>query len=666
MSAQVLWRFKLPAIPETQFFAADDSNNTHFMEQDLARSGLIPSDIGARTVSMLPLKEGAQAGYMIPYSDLNGSPIVDANGMLAMYRTRLKYPEYSRESRYTQPNKEHLARLNLPPYIPYIHPLTLQLPAEEMICAEGEKKTAAIIKHLGLPAFGIGGCQLWRHPDGSGSIHPWIRDLLRARGFGRVTIVPDGDILRYDISTAYGNFTRALELEGFQVRILNPQGKIDDLICEWGSAARDRWGQIATLGSDDLVQSPSALIKKYGLAFKTDAKDRPVVHQHTSNVTKLLDEHPAFPRIWRNLDNSRVMVDEDMAQPGRTEMDIANYFQHNLGFDKVTSKMVLQCIDSLSKVNARSPFLEYVKSQVWDGTKRLEEWMIKHWGVEDSPYAREVSTKWMVSACARLDKPGTKIDWMLIVVGPQKTGKTTMPSIIFKNQNLTLYGEQNDKDLHMLLHSALCVGFDELDSFNRRESSTLKAMVTRNEDSFRPPYGASIECFPRRFTLYGCGNRHDFLQYDASGYRRYAIIPVTRLLEFRGLELDRDQLWAEAWDTYQRGKCQFWEVEGANEHAEQHVAANLTEEKIEEFLYRKTTDKIAPGKGATGLVYFKMSELTMHLGYENERGGSTVIKDVAAILHKFNVQKPSKATRHPDTGAVGKWYVFDPASLAPI
>lgn len=657
MSVVAFRRFKIPAIQETQFFAVDDSNNQNFCREDLAKSGLIPEDMEAVTFPMMPVKEGAQAGYMIPYNDLDGNPLCDAAGVIAMFRIRMKYPEYSRESRYTQPGKEHLAKLNLPPYIPYIHRETLTLPGEELICAEGEKKAAAIIKYLKLPAFGIGGCQLWRHPDGSGSVHPWIRELLHKRSISRLTIVPDGDIHRYDISTAYGNFARALELEGITVRILDPGNKIDDLLAQWGDDAHTRWSSLGALELKDLVQSPSALIKRYGLAFKTDTKDRPIVHQHTSNVTKLLEEHPAFPKIWRNLDNARVMVDQDQAQPGLTEMDIANYFQHNLGFDKVTNKLILQCIDSISKRNAKSPFLDYIKSLEWDGVKRIDEWMIKHWGVTDTEFNREVASKWLISACARLDRPGTKIDWMLIVVGPQKTGKTTMPSILFKDSNITLYGEQNDKDLHMLLHSALCVGFDELDSFNRRESSTLKAMVTRNEDSFRPPYGASVEVFPRRFTLYGCGNRHDFIQYDASGYRRYAVVEVSRLLDFAGLETERDQLWAEAWQRYQTGNVTYWEVEGTTEQAERFVVANPLEEKIEEFLYRKKVDKVTPTQGS---IYFKMTEIAIHLGMDGQLTNSGMLKDVGAILHKMGCVKPDKTTRHPETGAVGRWWIWEP------
>lgn len=665
MSTIPFRRFKVPGQVETQFFSLiDDGRNQIFAKEDLAKSGLVLDDLEAYTSPLVRLKEGAQAGYIIPYYNLQGNPLTDDQQNLVMFRTRMKFPEFSAEQRYSQPSKEQLAKHGLPPYVPYIHPKTLTLPGEELICAEGEKKACSIIKLLGLPTFGIGGCQLWRHPDRSGSVHPWIRDLIRQRGATSVTIVPDGDILRYDICTAYGNFARALEQEGVLVKILHPDGKIDDLLVGWGQQAHENWAGIRSIDINDLVQSPSALIKKYGLAFKTDAKGAPIVHQHTSNIMRLMEEHDAFPQVWRNTDNNKIMLGEDSAVPVRTEMEVANYFQHHLGFDKVTDRVIVRCIESLGKKNARSPFLEYIAAQQWDGTPRLETWIERHWGTAASPFVKEIAVKWLVSACARMDKPGTKIDWMLIVIGPQGTGKTSMPKVMFKNQITTLYGESNDKDLHMLMHSSLCVGFDELDTFSRREASLLKALVTRHEDAFRPPYGASVEVFPRRFTLYGCGNRHDFIQYDASGYRRYAVVEVTRLLDFAGLEAERDQLWAEAWQLYRQGNIQYWEITGASENAERFVIANPLIDKIEEFLYRKQTEKVGGESG--NLVFFKMTELLIHLGMENESGNSGRIKDIAAVLDHKSVIKPTKTSRHPDTKAVGRWYTWDPANSPPL
>lgn len=645
MSAVLGFRsFKVPVV-ETQFFQSTSRANEEFAISDLSRSGLTMDDLEAYTHPMLPLKEGAQAGYVIPYYGLTGRPLVDDKGFILMHRTRMKYPEFSKEQRYTQPSAEQLAKYGLPSYVPYIHPLTLKLEGDTLVCCEGEKKTVSVLKYLRMPAFGIGGCQMWRDPSGRGGVHPWITGLAESRGIKKILIVPDADLFRYDICGAYGTFAHALRNAGYSVTIINPPGKIDDLITTWGTSAADSFKDIPAVSLEELVQSPASLAKRFNLAIKQDSKGGVTVLQHTANIMKLMEEYEAFPKIWRDLDTNRVMVGEDMAQPELTEMIIANHFQHNLGFDKVTHKIINSCVQAMARKNSRSPFLEYIKSLEWDGTERLDTWMIRCWGTEDTPLIREVSSKWLISSVARMEKPGTKVDWILIVIGPQGTGKTTMPSIFYKGLNRTLYGDHDHKDLHMLLHSGLCVGFDELDSFGKKESSNLKAMITTNEDAFRPPYGASVEIFPRRFTLYGCGNRYEFLQHDPSGYRRYPVVEVTRLLDFRALELERDQLWAEAYHRYQTAGIRFWEVEGASENAQKYVIDNPLEQRIREIVEQWKKER------PTGMVigtklYITLLDIQIKMGIDPARGNSNQNREMGAILRSF-LGAPSSAIAGP-------------------
>ncbi len=661
MSQTVASLFHAPRSAPSDFITETNGRaNEEFAAQDLARSGLLIENMYADTHPLIRRRDGASAAYVIPYHGLDGRPLVNANGEYVMYRTRMKYSEFHKGSRYDQPSGEHLAKFGLPPYMPYIHPLTLKLEGDTIVCAEGEKKAAAIIKYLGYPTFGIGGCQMWRNPTDTLDLHPWIKRLFELRGCRKLLIVPDGDIFRYDICNAYGSFARAAEAAGLEVRMVNPGVKIDDVLHKWGSAAASNWAQLPSVSINDLVQSPVYLATKYGLAFKRDPKDRITVHQHSSNIMRLMEEHPAFPKVWRNLDSNRVMIGEEIAQPDATEMDIANYFQHNLGFDKVQHRLIFSCIQALAKKNAKSPMLEWVQSLSWDRVPRLDDWMVRLWGVDDSKYHREIAAKWLISACARLDKPGTKIDWILIVVGPQKTGKTSMPSIFFPGNSLVLYGEQNDKDLHMLLHSALCVGFDELDSFNRKESSTLKAMITRCEDSFRPPYGASIEVFPRRFTLYGSGNRYEFLQSDPSGYRRYPVVSVNRLLDFKGLESERTQLWAEAWARYKAGGVNFWEVEGASRMSEQYSIADPLSDQIINWIAAQCVNKTAANI-RDGRLYFNITQLLAGINRELDGRNTSVLPDIGNLLIMHGAKKATG--RAPVPNMLGRFYEFEISQL---
>lgn len=646
MSVVPFRTYRVRRVVTSEFLQINTKFNREFADEDLARSGINFEDILGYAVDNMRLPERATAGYHIPYFDLNGDVLRDAENFNTMYRIKLQYPPFSKEQRYTQPSGEELLAYGLPSFLPYLYPCDDLIAENDTIyVAEGEKKTVSVIKNLRLPAFGIAGCTMWGNPNGTGGPHPWILDYLNRRGIKNVVIIPDGDIFRYDVCRAYGTFAHALTQAGYTVSLLNPPGKIDDLIVAWGQDAKQRVLEIPAISPNDLVQTPQSLATKYNLAFKTDNKGRVTIHQHTSNIMKLMRAHPAFPKLWLNRDNNTVYLGDEPAEPDKTEMDVANHMQHNFGMEKVSSKVIQLCMRSLAKENEYSPMLAYIQGVNWDGVKRLDTWLTDYWGVTDNAFNREVASKWLISACARMAVPGSKVDWIFIAIGPQGTGKTSMPGIIFRGNNTTLYGEHDNKDLHLLLHSALVVGFDELDSFTRKDTSLLKAMITTTQDMFRPPYGASIETFPRRFTLYGCGNKHEFLQSDPTGQRRYAIVEVPRLLDFKQLEANRDQLWAEAWHRYQEGKEQWWEVKGASENAQNFEVPNPLRENMLGVIAANRMAKHANNIVA-GEFRFTISQLLqwMQVPY---RQGDPILRDISSILRGEGFTK--KQIKHNGT-----------------
>jgi hypothetical protein len=621
--------FKFERVATSAFLQSREQEHTAFMLEDLAKSGLEQQDLSAYVHGFLQLPEGALAGYVIPYYLPDGEryAINDQNS-LKMYRIRLQWPSHlSDKPKYIQPSSEELAQNKLPPNAPYIPPC--DHPDDVIAICEGEKKTISVIKHLGIRAIGIGGCWNWKLGD---ELHPWIKQVVAGK---KVLLIPDADIWRYDITRAYGDFAHALESVAGSVEIAEVPDKIDDWIVAGGT--REQFDDLRRIKKEELVQSKGALAKKYNLAFKVTKDGGVDVYQHTANVMRLMEAHPAFPRVWHNRDTNRVMIGEASAVPDMTEMEVANYFQFNLGFEKVGHKTIRDCVRALSKKNAKSPFLEWVRGQMWDGDERLETWMIRLWGAPDTDFVREVSKKWLISSIARMEHPGTKVDWMPIVIGSQGTGKTTMPSILFKGNSLTLYGDSSDKDLHMKIHSALVIGFDELDSFGKKETSFLKAMITTSHDHFRPPYGSSVELHERRSVLYGCGNRKEFLMADPSGYRRYACIEVYELLNFAGLEAELSQLWAEAYHHWSLGGVDYWEVEGADEMAQDFVAPNMYEEKILQFLDMRARQKFTDGQ-----EYFTTADVMEFMGMGKNVQNSHLTRDLAAMLGSMGFSQAKK------------------------
>jgi predicted P-loop ATPase len=84
-----------------------------------------------------------------------------------------------------------------------------------------------------------------------------------------------------------------------------------------------------------------------------------------------------------------------------------------------------QAVQTVSKDRSFHPVRQYLESVAWDGVNRLDTWLTTYLGVEDSNYAQAVGARWLISAVARIYRPGVKADCCLILEGPQGSKKST-------------------------------------------------------------------------------------------------------------------------------------------------------------------------------------------------------------------------------------------------
>ena len=390
---------------------------------------------------------------------------------------------------------------------------------------------------------------------------------------------------RYDICRAYGTFANQLRrsLPNVEVSILSPDGKIDDLIVQWGPEAQGNFEELEPLPVEALVESPASLALEYDLAFKRVKDGAVQLHEHSSNITTLIERHPAFEDLWRDTDRNVLMIGDQQVIPDYTEMVMANHFQYHFSMARVNHKLVRDVIKALAEKNSRSPMLDWINDQLWDGIPRLDTWLSRLWGVEDDPYTRQVACRWFIAAVARLRNPGCKVDWMFVTTGPQGTGKSSMPMLAFRGNAVNMYGSASDKDIHMKLHSGLCMVIDELDALNKGEITFWKSLITAQEDRFRPPYGSAVRTFPRRSLIYGTSNASSFLAEDRSGYRRYMPVTVPRKLNFDGFKQELPQLWTEAAKRQLDGEP-YWEITAHDPHKEDYIVADPVSDQVAQFL----------------------------------------------------------------------------------
>jgi predicted P-loop ATPase len=79
----------------------------------------------------------------------------------------------------------------------------------------------------------------------------------------------------------------------------------------------------------------------------------------------------------------------------------------------------------------------------------------------------------------------------------------------------------------------------------RAEIERVKAFITHKVDRFRPSYGRRVIEVPRQSVFIGSTNSDAYLK-DETGGRRFWPIRCGGNIDLKAIELDRDQLWAEA------------------------------------------------------------------------------------------------------------------------
>jgi len=152
----------------------------------------------------------------------------------------------------------------------------------------------------------------------------------------------------------------------------------------------------------------------------------------------------------------------------------------------------------------------------------------------------------LIGAVARIMEPGCKFDNCCVLLGPQGIGKSTTWQALASPALFCDTAQEGDKDLRLAIHTCWIYELAELDAVtNRKEAAAVKALLSSAVDTFRPPYGRSIDKHPRRSIMVGSCNRDDFLR-DETGSRRFWVIELKNRIDTHQLTVDRDRIWRAA------------------------------------------------------------------------------------------------------------------------
>lgn len=251
---------------------------------------------------------------------------------------------------------------------------------------------------------------------------------------------------------------------------------------------------------------------------------------------------------------------------------------------------IVDCLSIIAAENAFHPVKEFVESRKWDGIERVDSLFVDYLGAEDSEYTRTVTRKLLCAAVARIYEPGTKFDYMPILVGAQGIGKSLLIKRIGWKWTQDAIPDIRTSKAYEALDGAWLVEIGELATLNKADRESIKLYLTKTEDTYRKAYARNVTVNKRTCVFVGTTNEKDFLN-DTTGNRRF--LPIlcnggSKLKPWEMEEEDVRQIWAEAKEILDAGE-KIMEIpesvsRAAAEHQEAMSYLDAWAPQIEEWL----------------------------------------------------------------------------------
>ena len=208
-----------------------------------------------------------------------------------------------------------------------------------------------------------------------------------------------------------------------------------------------------------------------------------------------------------------------------------------------------------ARSNTFHPVQDYLDSLAWDGEPRLETWLHRYMGTENTNYTRKVGKAVLVAAVRRVKDPGCKYDQAMVLVGQGGSGKSSLIRALCPDSSWFTSSLPLSSSPKQVIEGTMGIWIAEAEEMLGNSSKNLdavKAFLSRQVDGpVRLAYSRHSVSRPRQFIVIGSTNNWKPIVAD-EGARRFWPVKAGSF-EQRLLERERDQLWAEACVAEMRG-----------------------------------------------------------------------------------------------------------------
>lgn len=278
------------------------------------------------------------------------------------------------------------------------------------------------------------------------------------------------------------------------------------------------------------------------------------------------------------------------------------------------------------------PVRNYLNSLVWDGTPRIDNWLVKYGHAADTVYTNAIGRKVLCAAVKRVYEPGCKWDYVLIIEGAQGIGKSTACRILGRSWAGDMNLDPHEKDSISMMLGKWIIEMSEMTALRWHDANAMKSFITREKDTVRLPYERHAKDFPRQSVFIGTVNpEHVGYLNDITGNRRYWITKFNGPVDLMGLEKAADQLWAEAVTCYKseplflRGEAELMQaLEAQARMPEDPLRANVVKWMRENVDTEVTTTNTVlewlgvPMKNVNRSDQSRIAQALIEMGWEKE------------------------------------------------
>lgn len=303
------------------------------------------------------------------------------------------------------------------------------------------------------------------------------------------------------------------------------------------------------------------------IEFKVDKNQKPL--GTIGNCVLAFKKDPRFLDMFRyNLLTDHIEITKNWWKRSAlslSDTDI-NYIRFYLEtqYSLSSEKAIPRAIDIIAHQNTYHPIREVLESLKWDGVHRICELLPKYLGAARDAYTAAATKLFFMGALCRIFEPGCKFDTMICLVEDrQGGGKSTIARFLAMQDEWFSDDIKNldDENIYRKLQGHWILEFSEMLATTRaKDVESIKSFMSRQKDTYKPPYDKYPRDYPRQCVFIGTTNNLQFLPNDVTGNRRFIPVPLnSREAEVHPLTDETEtrdyikQCWAEAMEIYRSG-----------------------------------------------------------------------------------------------------------------